>query len=65
MVSENFLLDFFRMGPHREETTAVPMPQCPWCGALPHASVGQCPAVKKIEYYPDGTIKSVEKNHGF
>jgi len=20
-----------------------------------------CPAIKKIEYYPDGTIKSVEK----
>ncbi len=43
------------------ETTALPTLQCPYCGSLPHQFIGQCPAVVKIEYYPDGTIKSVEK----
>ena len=44
------------------ETSAVKMPQCPYCGSLPHeGGIGQCPAVSKVEYFPDGTIKSVEK----
>jgi len=41
--------------------TAGELPKCPYCGAWPHQHIGQCPAVKKIEYYPNGTIKSVEK----
>ena len=45
--------------------TAVPMPQCPYCGSVPHQFIGQCPGVAKIEYYPDGTIKSVEKRDGY
>ena len=43
------------------ETSAVPVPQCPYCGCVPHQHISQCPAVQKIEYYPNGTIKSVEK----
>lgn len=43
------------------ETSAVKPPQCPFCGCQPHQFVEQCPAVFKVEYYPDGTIKSVEK----
>jgi hypothetical protein len=43
-------------------TSAVNMPACPFCGCLPHqGGLGQCPNVAKIEYYPDGSIKSVEK----
>jgi len=41
--------------------TAGELPKCPYCGAWPHQHIGQCPAVRKIEYYPNGTIKSVEK----
>lgn len=37
------------------------MLSCPYCGGMQHQYIGQCPAVKKIEYYPDGSIKSVEK----
>jgi hypothetical protein len=33
---------------------------CPYCGGMPH-SPASCLAVKAIEYYPDGTIKRVEK----
>jgi hypothetical protein len=43
------------------ETTIVKPPQCPYCGCWPHATIEQCPAVAKIEYYPNETIKSVEK----
>lgn len=43
------------------ETTAAKPPQCPYCGGWPHDSVQQCPQVLKVEYYPDGRIKSVEK----
>lgn len=43
------------------ESTAPKMPTCPYCGGVPHYHVEQCPAVFKIEYYPDGRIKSVEK----
>jgi hypothetical protein len=32
--------------------------QCTYCGAW-HLS-RTCPRVRKIEYYPDGTVKSVE-----
>ena len=31
---------------------------CPYCGAV-HVT-GRCPAVKAIEYHPDGTTKRVE-----
>jgi hypothetical protein len=34
---------------------------CPYCGCVPHHHVEQCPQVVKVEYYPDGRIKSVEK----
>lgn len=43
------------------QTTAVPPLTCPYCGSMPHEHLGQCPMILKIEYYPDGTIKSVEK----
>ena len=45
------------------QTTALKMPTCPYCGSWPHEYIGQCPAIKKIDYYPDGTIKSVEKHN--
>lgn len=55
-----FMRDFFRLG--SDSTSAgVAAPSCPYCGNLPHANIGQCPNVKRIEYYPDGTVKSVEK----
>ena len=41
--------------------TAVPVPQCPYCGCVPHQHIEQCPLVARVEYYPNGTIKSVEK----
>lgn len=41
-------------------TAPKPM-HCPYCGYAMSHPVEQCPAVKKIEYYPDGHIKSVEK----
>ena len=41
--------------------TAVAVPQCPYCSCIPHGDIAQCPQVLKVEYYPDGTIKSVEK----
>jgi hypothetical protein len=40
-------------------TTANPPLVCPYCGAVPHQHIGQCPNVKKVEYYPDGTIASL------
>lgn len=43
------------------ETTAGKMPTCPYCGCVPHQHIEQCPQVVKVEYYPDGSIKSVEK----
>ena len=36
-------------------------PQCPYCGAMPHRHIEQCPQIVEVEYYPDGTVKSVEK----
>lgn len=41
--------------------TGAQVQQCPFCGSIPHQSLGQCPAILKIEYYQDGSIKSVEK----
>jgi len=70
LFDENFIRDFFGMNARDalntwrglgQSATAVPMPQCPYCGSLPHQNIGQCPNVLKVEYYPDGTIKSVEK----
>lgn len=44
------------------DSTAVKPELCPYCGCLPHqGGVRECPAIYKIEFYPDGTIKSVEK----
>ena len=43
------------------DSTAAPIPQCPYCGGIPHQHVGQCPSVKAIEYHEDGSIKRVEK----
>jgi len=37
--------------------TGVATGGCQWCGL--HHGV-QCPSVKAIEYFPDGTIKRVE-----
>lgn len=31
--------------------------KCTWCGMFHE---GVCPKARRIEYYPDGTIKSVE-----
>ena len=47
-----------------KEQTAIAMPQCPYCGCWPHDSIERCLLVKRIEYYPDGRIKSVEKKDG-
>lgn len=44
------------------ETSAVKLPQCPYCGALPHENVTACPLIKSISYYPDGRIQSVVKH---
>lgn len=44
-----------------EETIIAPQNQCPYCGKAVHAHVGQCTAIKSIEYYEDGRIKRVEK----
>ena len=39
------------------DTTSVnKLTDCPQCGFL---HLGQCPPVKAIEYYPDGTIMRV------
>lgn len=37
------------------------MTSCPYCGFVTHDYIQQCPAIKAIDYYPDGTIKRVEK----
>lgn len=44
-----------------EETVIAPANQCPYCGQVQHAHVGQCPQIKSIEYFEDGRIKRVEK----
>jgi hypothetical protein len=41
--------------------TGSQTPTCPYCGCWPHEHLGQCPEVKAIEYFPNGTIKRVEK----
>ena len=51
----------FKMTITDPASSAVKMPTCPYCGGWPHGSVESCPQVYKVEYYPDGTIKSVEK----
>ena len=35
---------------------------CPHCGGM-HSM--PCPAVRAIEYFPNGTIKRVEYRHGY
>ena len=45
-----------------DQSTALPLPFCPYCGlSPPHDYIGQCPNVLHVEYWPNGTIKSVEK----
>ncbi len=39
-------------------TTIQDTPKCIHCGYHPHQ--GNCPRIKAIDYYPDGTIKHVE-----
>jgi hypothetical protein len=34
---------------------------CPYCGSPMAHSPASCPSVKAIEFYPDGTIKRIEK----
>lgn len=47
-----------------ETTAGVPF-KCRYCdGFMPHL-LEQCPNVRAIEYYPDGTIKRVEKTQPF
>lgn len=38
-------------------TTTFDYNKCPWCG-LWHDS--KCPLIKRMDYYPDGSIKSIE-----
>ena len=66
LFDENFVRDFFGMNARDaintwRAQTGAPSPQCPFCGCWPHENIGQCPNVLKVEYYPDGMIKSVEK----
>ena len=45
-----------------ESNTAFNLPSCPYCGVIPpHDYIGQCPNVLRVEYFQNGTIKSVEK----
>jgi hypothetical protein len=47
-------------------TSTGQTPQCPYCGLPPHRyGLSTCPNIVKIEYYPDGTIKSIEKKHSY
>lgn len=58
------IVPLYPMIPVHEEgwTSGRPYPACPYCGCWPHSGgLGQCPNVAKVEYYPDGTIKSLEK----
>ena len=43
-------------------TATIAWQPCRWCGNVMH--MGECPRVKVIEYYPNGTIKRVEF-HGY
>ena len=45
-------------------SSAVPQPQCPFCGCVPSHPPEACFEVKAIEYHPNGTIKRVEKRDG-
>jgi hypothetical protein len=42
-------------------TTTAKDSKCDWCGGLPHLTHFACPMVHAIEFYPDGTIRRVEK----
>lgn len=39
------------------QTTSAKLKKCPFCSQIHE---GQCPIVKSVEYYPNGTIKKVE-----
>ena len=42
-----------------EPTTSIDgFHQCGYCGMI---HTGMCPLIEKIEYYPNGTVKSVKK----
>ena len=45
----------------RIDSTGTPLQQCAYCGGPPHLYVGQCPAVRALEFYETGHIKRVEK----
>jgi hypothetical protein len=34
---------------------------CIYCGSADDHYVAACPKVKRVEFYPDGSVKSVEK----
>ena len=34
---------------------------CPYCGMF---HIGRCPALRSIEYYPDGTVKKIVYENG-
>jgi hypothetical protein len=34
---------------------------CGYCGGYPAHGPAQCPRVRAVEYYPDGSLKRVEK----
>lgn len=52
------ILGNITFGPHRIDSTALPVPTCPYCGAWLHD--GLCPRIKAVEYHPDGTVKRLE-----
>lgn len=34
---------------------------CGYCGTWPSHGLSSCPAVKSVEFYPNGMVKKVEK----
>lgn len=46
-------------------TTEVSFQQCRYCGGMQLAGIHpleRCPAVRAIDYFPDGTVKRLEFN---
>ena len=42
-------------------STSLPEGSCGYCGTFPAHSYQACPMVRAVEYFPDGTIKRVER----
>jgi hypothetical protein len=42
-------------------STSAPEGGCMYCGSWPAHGPGACPMVRAVEYYPDGTIKRIER----